>query len=219
MNDIVLSLIVIALTGVVVAVIFILTKRAKKQQLERLDGLARQKGWQFEAIKERLSNGYRMKGGNWTLEALKIARGQSVEPQQSNISSETLLKSSSLYLPGRNLLVGPKPAQVDLGGFGEMLKQKLIQTVLGDSGKGMAEVQTGSSFFRERFMTLANDPEDARRILTPQVEQLLLKLEAKKPVLKVSQAGLEIKLDNDYLEKDDDIINFVELGEALLKTR
>lgn len=219
MNDIVLSLIVIALTGVVVAVIFILTKRAKKQQLERLDGLARQKGWQFEAIKERLSNGYRMKGGNWTLEALKIARGQSVEPQQSNISSETHLKSSSLYLPGRNLLVGPKPAQVDLGGFGEMLKQKLIQTVLGDSGKGMAEVQTGSSFFRERFMTLANDPEDARRILTPQVEQLLLKLEAKKPVLKVSQAGLEIKLDNDYLEKDDDIINFVELGEALLKTR
>jgi len=219
MNDIVLSLIVIALTGVVVAVILILTKRAKKQQLERLEGLARQKGWQFEAIKERLSNGYRMKGGNWTLEALKIARGQSVEPQQSNISSETLLKSSSLYLPGRNLLVGPKPAQVDLGGFGEMLKQKLIQTVLGDSGKGMAEVQTGSSFFRERFMTLANDPEDARRILTPQVEQLLLKLEAKKPVLKVSQAGLEIKLDNDYLEKDDDIINFVELGEALLKTR
>ncbi len=219
MNDIVLSLIVIALTGVVVAVIFILTNRAKKQQLERLDGLARQKGWQFEAIKERLSNGYRMKGGNWTLEALKIARGQSVEPQQSNISSETLLKSSSLYLPGRNLLVGPKPAQVDLGGFGEMLKQKLIQTVLGDSGKGMAEVQTGSSFFRERFMTLANDPEDARRTMTPQVEQLLLKLEAKKPVLKVSQAGLEIKLDNDYLEKDDDIINFVELGEALLKTR
>lgn len=219
MNDIVLSLIVIALTGVVVAVIFILIKRAKKQQLERLDGLARQKGWQFEAIKERLSNGYRMKGGNWTLEALKIARGQSVEPQQSNISSETLLKSSSLYLPGRNLLVGPKPAQVDLGGFGEMLKQKLIQTVLGDSGKGMAEVQTGSSFFRERFMTLANDPEDARRILTPQVEQLLMKLEAKKPVLKITQAGLEIKLDNDYLEKDDDIINFVELGEALLNTR
>lgn len=219
MDEILGSLIVILLTGVVVAAVFILTKRAKKRQLERLESLARQKGWQFEAIKEPLSNGYRMKGGNWTLEALKIARGQSVEPQQSNISSETLLKSSSLYLPGRNLLVGPKPAQVDLGGFGEMLKQKLIQTVLGDSGKGMAEVQTGSSFFRERFMTLANDPEDARRILTPQVEQLLLKLEAKKPVLKVSQAGLEIKLDNDYLEKDDDIINFVELGEALLKTR
>jgi len=219
MNDIVLSLIVIALTGVVVAAIFVLTKRAKKQQLERIESLARRKGWQFEAIKEPLSNGYRMKGGNWTLEALKIARGQSVEPQQSNISSETIFKSNSLYLPGRNMLVGPKPAQVNLGGFGEMLKQKLIQTVLGDSGKGMAEVQSGSSTFRERFMTLANDPEDARRILTPQVEQLLMKFEAKKPVLKVTQAGLEIKLDNDYLEKDEDIINFVELGEALLKTR
>lgn len=68
-------------------------------------------------------------------------------------------------------------------------------------------------------MTLANDPEDARRILTPQVEQLLMKFEAKKPVLKVTQAGLEIKLDNDYLEKDEDIFNFVELGEGLLKTR
>ena len=165
MDDMTISLIVVGVTALVVISIFMLTRRAKKQKLARIEALAREKGWQFEVIQERLREGYQLKGYNWQMQAIKKSRGQSVEPQQSNLHSETSFVSESLFLPGRNVVIGPRGTQVDLGSFGETLKQKLLQKVLGESGKGMQEVAVGSDEFQRYFMVLANDALDAEKLL------------------------------------------------------
>ena len=86
MDDMTVSLIVVGVTAVVVIGIFVLTGRAKKQKLARIEALTKEQGWQFEVIEERLRQGYQIKGYNWQMQAIKESRGQSVEPQQSNHS-------------------------------------------------------------------------------------------------------------------------------------
>ena len=219
MDDIVVSLIIVMVTGVVVVGIFILTGRAKKRQLQHIETLAGQNGWQIEPIKERLRSGYQLTGFNWVLESLTYVSGHSEEPQQSNVSQKTIFRSESFYLPSRNLLIGPKPAQVGIGHLGTMLQEKLSQAVLGESARDIAAAQVGSVDFLERYMILANDPQDAIELLTPRVEQTLLALAAKKPVVKLTQQGLEIKLDQVYLTLPEDVENFIHFGEALIKGR
>ena len=126
--------------------------------------------------------------------------------------------SESLFLPGRSLVIGPRGSQVNLGSFGEMLKQKLLQKVLGESDKGMQEVAAGSAEFQRYFMILANDAADAEKLLNPVSELLLVEFSTKKPVVKLTQSGLELKLDDAFLDKEEDIKRFIALGEALLKT-
>jgi len=217
MDDIVTSLIVVLVTGVVVIGIFILNQRARKRKLLQVESLAGHNGWGFTAIMERLRSGYQLKGPNWSIEALTYVSGTSVEPQQSNVSHRTTFRSESLYLAGRNLVIGPRPARVDLGSYGTMLQDRLLQAVLGDSARGLSEVQVGSDEFLEHYMVLVNDARDAEELLTLRVQGALLALVAVKPVIKLTEQGLEVRLDQAYLSREEDIKTLVQLGEALLE--
>lgn len=219
MDDIFISLIVVFVTGMVVIGIFVLGRVAKKRKLLQVESLARQNGWGFTAIRERLRSGYQLKGPNWNIEALTYVSGTSVEPQQSNVSRKTTFRSESLYLAGRNLVIGPRPARVDLGSFGTRLQERLLQAVLGDSARGLAEVQVGSVDLLEHYMVLVNDERDAEELLSLRVQGALLALTAKKPVIKLTQQGLEICLDQVYLSREEDIKTLIQLGEALIKER
>lgn len=217
MDDIVTSLIVVLVTGVVVIGIFVVVQQVRKRKLLRVESLARQNGWSFTAIRERLRSGYQLIGPNWSIEALTYVSGTSVEPQQSNVSQRTTFRSESLYLAGRNLVIGPRPARVDLGSYGTMLQDRLLQAVLGDSARGLSEVQVGSDEFLEHYMVLVNDARDAEELLTLRVQGALLALVAVKPVIKLTEQGLEVRLDQAYLSREEDIKTLVQLGEALLE--
>jgi len=68
-------------------------------------------------------------------------------------------------------------------------------------------------------MVLVNDERDAEELLSLRVQGALLALTAKKPVIKLTQQGLEICLDQVYLSREEDIKTLIQLGEALIKER
>ncbi len=218
MKDLIPNLIVIASTAIIVALIFFLTHRAKKQKIAHLQSFAVKRGLRFEQIKERLASGYRLIGDNWMLESILIAKGPDVEPHLSNMSKNTTFTSEAIFLPRRNLFIGPAEPHVELGEFGEMMKKKMIEKYLGPSGVGMHEVQAGSSTFFQQFKIMANSEEDARRIFSPRCEPLLMRWHKNKPVVKVTQSGLEIRIEDAFLEKEEDIQALIDLGKIFISS-
>lgn len=216
MEDLIPSLIVIACTVLAVALIFYFTRRAKRQRMAQIQALAVQQGWRFEQVKQKLVSGYRLIGKNWMMESMIIAQGPDVEPHLSNIHQYSVFTSEVLSLLGRNLLIGPAEKGVQLGEFGKMLQQKVIEKFLGPSGVGVHSVQVGSSTFLQKFMILANEEADARRILSPKGEALLLGWQGTQPVIKVTNSGLEMRVEGTYIQKPEDIQKFVELGKSFL---
>lgn len=216
-QELLISLIVIAVTALVVAGIFIYSRRRKDEQHQRLQALALQQGWVYEPYKEMLSSGYRLKAPDWVVEAQIIAQGADPEPHTSNISKQTRFTSQSVFLPGRFLLIGPILPDVELGSFGEMIRQKVIQKFLGENAGTLQPVQAGSSAFMKRFSILASDPHDVQRLFPLEAEPLMLRWKNTLPVVKISKDGLEIRMENKYLNAGEDLQAFIQLGEYFLK--
>lgn len=216
MEDLNTSLIVIACTALAIGLIFYLTQRAKRQKMAQIQALAVQQGWGFEQVRQKLISGYRLIGKNWMMESMIIAQGADVEPHLSNIHSYSTFTSEALTLLGRNLLIGPAEKDVQLGEFGRLLQQKVIEKFLGPSGVGVHPVQAGSSTFLQKYLILANEETDVRRILSPKSEAILMGWQGTQPVVKVTGSGLEIRVEGVYLEAPEDIQKFVDLGISFL---
>ncbi len=217
--DLTTHLIVIGATAVVVVAILLISRRAKKGRLAALQALAQQHGWRFEELSGRLSSGYRIDGGAWSLESVKVFKGPDPEPHLSNLAQSTVWRAGQTLPAGRNLLIGPAVPNAALGQVGEMLKQKVLQRYLGESAEGLQEVQAGSSTFLQHFMILANDPDDVKRLFSLDAEMALMRWKDSKPVVLITGQGIEIRMENRHLEKEEDVLSVVRLGESFLKVR
>jgi hypothetical protein len=219
MADLIPSIFVIAGTLLVIGLIFWLTKRNKTKKEQIIRSLALQHGWEYEPVRQPLSWGYKLSSEQWTYEALSKSSVQHSDSGSSNISHTTTWHSESSSIKEGMVLVGPRISTANLGSFGTMLAQQAIRLMLGDEAgysNELTEVQAGRASLRERYMVLARNENDAQQLLGMQVENLLLNWPGKQlPVIIQSSHGIDVKIQGLRVEKPEEIMAIVKLGNAL----
>ncbi len=213
MNDILLNILVLGVAIVVVVAIFQMVKGRSKAIEEQLRLLAAREGWTYEAIHERLVNGFRMHTGKWQLEALAQSTDREVGSGSSEISLETRWEAD---LPGPVVLIGGRTSSPNLGKAGQFLVQQVLRLALGNDADGLNEVQVGGSSLLKRYMVWARNPRDAEILLSPAVLSLLLNWKGREPVITRAANRLVIRIWGQRLNKPGEVLLLVRLGEALL---
>ncbi len=221
MGDIIGGLIVILATGVVIGVIFYLVHRRKKKAEQEILELVQTKGWRYEKVSERLRSGYRIYGPRWILEGIRISSESSSDTGSVNVRDYTLLRSQDKAFSPGILMIGPKQPEINLGGISDVLKQTMLKLMVGDEADGAEGIQEsliGRMALRERYMVWTNREQEARGLLTPEVENALIRYPGKvPPVVKLNAKGLEVKLISIRLGNPAEIEGLVAIGEAFLE--
>ncbi|MHB8089583.1 MAG: hypothetical protein ACYDH2_15180 [Anaerolineaceae bacterium] len=221
MSDLTSGLIVVAVTGVLIGVIFLLVAAQKKKRTITLRHLAGMNGWSYEPVEEQLSSGWRLRKGEWTIEALNLtSKNASDNSNSSTVNSQTRWFSSAVCMKDGIILIGPHQPEINLGGLGEMMRQVFLRVMIGDeavNAEGIQQVELGSLELMARYMVWTNREESAKQLIDQQLENELRAWPMKlPPVVKFSPAGLEIKLQGLRLYKEQDIYALVKLGNTLL---
>jgi hypothetical protein len=213
MDDITLNLIVLAVLALICGSIFLLVRRRQAENEQNIIQVAAERGWKYESLREPLAWGLRLSSPRWTLEALSRSSGQEVASGSSDVAMSTTWQA---HAPGSTLLIGERTSQANLGGFGDMMVRQVLQLALGADAADLTEIQAGSETFRKKYMLWAQDPVEAEKLLTPALESALLAWKGEKPLIKRTSEGLTIELRGARLQKTDEILALVQLGELLL---
>lgn len=217
MSDLTIGLIIVAITGLLVGMIFLLVFWNKKQRETALRAMAGKNGWVLEIVNDQNASGYRLRKAEWMIESLNQT---STDSNSTTVNSLTRWFSEAVRMPDGMVLIGPHQPDINFGGLGEMVKQVALRVMIGsefDSATGIERVELGSLELMARYMVWTNREEIAKKLVDHQVENALrawpLKLP---PVVKFSPAGLEIKYQGPRLFKEQDITALVKLGNILL---
>jgi hypothetical protein len=220
MGNIIGGLTVILVTAIIIGVIFYLVHVRGKKGEELIMELAQKQGWRYEKVSERLKAGYRIYGPRWTLEGLRISSESSSDTGSSNIRDYTLLRTPEVTFSPGILMIGPKQPEINLGGITDVIKQTMLKLMVGDEAEGaegILESLIGRMALHERYMVWTNREEAARELLTPEVENALIRYPGKiPPVVKLNAKGLEVKLISIRLRNPAEIEGLVAIGEAFL---
>jgi hypothetical protein len=227
MENLIPSLIVIALCGVIIIAIFWLVNRNKVQQEQKIQEIASLRGWEYAAIREPLRSGYRLsgkhRGTDWVLEGIDEASGREAGPGSSEVSSTTCWQCQPAPLPGGMVAVGLRPSQNTAAlsaAMSNTLIHAALRLMLGSQAgavSSLKEVPAGSESFRQRFMVWAHDEQDANRLISSDTESALMAWPENLPVIiKLGPLGLEILHNKARLTKPAEINQLVELGCRLI---
>ena len=148
MNDIISSLIVVAVTGVVVILIFWLVARQKRQREAVLKNMASMNGWIYETVHEKDLKGYRLRKGDWLIEGLtESTNSSSGSSSTTTVSSMTRWFSKEARLVGGMVMIGPRQPDVNLGEIGSFVMNAALHLMIGneaDIARGIERVELGS---------------------------------------------------------------------------
>ena len=177
MPDLTVSLIVVAITGVLVAGLFIYLNMRKKQQSARLEQTATEFGWQMQPIRKPLSSGYlfhgKFPGASWSMESRADASGRESGPGSSEVSHTTRWWTDAVSLPGSGVIIGPRPAGAP--DFNHPLLQLGMHALLGQDAawaSGLTPMEHGTRAFQARYITLAEKEVNLQRLLRPRWKTL-----------------------------------------------
>ena len=156
-------------------------QRQHKAQVARED-LCRERGWSYAKGKGRVA--FRVEGVHdgipWELESRnrKSSSGSSGSNRQGIWSTPTEPRDGVV-------LIGPKLPGMILGlNLGGALAQMILQAVLGDEAKDLAdvnEVPIGSGDFADKFSVLASSPQLAEETVTSDVREALIEIAQSSP--------------------------------------
>lgn len=227
MDEIALNLIIILVVALFVGLLFVYLGYRKRQKRSRLVQAAKERGWEFEEVRQPLIFGYRFKGrspfGTWSLETLATVSSKESGPGSSSTSFTTRWWHSGENLTSQTLVVGHLPsnnaAQL-LQDFSNPLLQIGLRLMLGEDEdwiSGLAPVDLTGKELGAGALCLAEPGLDASQWITPTMEKLLSSLPQKwKPVIKVREKKLEISLPTMQLLDPEDLDKVVNLGKSLL---
>lgn len=214
MNDILLNLFVLAVFAVIAVGILLFVRNKQADQKKEIERMAAQRGWSYESLREPLAWGERIKGANWTLEAISTSSGRETGPGSSDVSMLTTWKADA---PGSTVLIGKGSAQANLGALGDALAQQVLQLALGADADGVVEVDVGSPEFRNQYMVWAQEPAEAGKLVSPALQAALLKWKGEPPLIKRTGQGLILEVRGVHLKKPDELTALIQIGELLLE--
>jgi len=227
MENLIPSLIVIAVCGVVIIAIFWLVNRNKVQQELKIKEIASLRGWEYERIQEPLAKGYRLRGVidtiPWSLEGLTESNSHEAGPGSSETSSSTRWRSPAGNLPGGLVVIGPRTpgsTSAAAGMMGSALVQAALRLMVGKDASQIStlrEANAGSASLQRRYMVWAHSEADAQHLLSSSVESALLAWPVKLPlVVKLGPQGLEIHLAQRKVTSPIEMDELASLGSRLL---
>ena len=228
MDDMMLNLVVLAVTGAFIAALFLFLASRKRRKQVHFEQFAAEHGWRVQRLDAPLVAGYLLTNQSgqiaWSLETKAVASSRESGPGSSEVSHQTRWWCADLPEQSRNVVVGPRLGGTSLktlGGFGGSLLNMGLRAMLGDDAAWVSElapVDIADKTLSERALCLANDPEDARRLLSPEATRALLALSAKiKPVIQLHAGVLEIRLNGVQLDDDpNDLAALIGLGGKLV---
>ncbi len=221
MSDLCGGLLVILGTLILIGILILVVKKRKTESTQSIQMLATKKGWRYEKVEDHLSSGYRLHGRDWTFEVVKSATIPPSSTGSSEITSVPRWFSDRVVFEPGILLIGPKQPNIELGGIGDVLRQTMLRLMIGvgaDDTQGIEEALIGRNALRERYMVWTNQEEKARDVITVVVENALIQFPGKvPPVVKFNSTGLEVKVLTQKLERPEEIIGLVAIGEAFLE--
>ena len=226
MSEIVLNLIVLAVTAVIIIGIFVFLGYRKRGRLGKMSQVAKERGWSFEVIQQPLATGIRLSGksafGNWNLEARADATSRESGPGSSEIQHSTRWWTEDVRLVDRSVVIGPRLAQgkpAGLDSFHTPLLQMGLKMMLGNDADwvmDLAPIAFVNSALNQRFLCLGNNDRDVQRLISARAEQLLLKIPTGlQPVIKLRPSGLEIALLTVELKDEAELQEMIDLGNTL----
>ena len=218
MDDIGMSLVVIAGTGLIVGGIILFIHRKKKAAEKAMREMANLRGWSYEPFREALAWGFRLVSPRWTLEAVSKSDGHSVEPSQVDVVQSTFLTAPDLIIPGR-LMVKPRSGSPRLLSETELgLAAKAAQIFSGQVTGNLEELPAGSPDLRSRYQIIGQSVGQDSSIFTPHVENLLMNWKGDRPRIEISPDGMVIKIPGKHLQSTMEIQELVDLAESILAT-
>ena len=213
MNDILLNLFVLAVFAIIAVGILLFVRSKQAEQKEEIQRMAAERGWSYESLREPLAWGERIKGANWTLEAISTSSGRETGPGSSDVSMLTTWRADA---PGSTLLIGKGSAQANLGAMGDALTQKVLKMALGSDASDLVQVDVGSPEFRSQYMVWAQEPAEAGKLVSPSLQAALMQWKGEPPVIKRTSQGLIIEVHGAHLKKPDELTAIIQIGELLL---
>jgi len=119
-------------------------------------------------------------------------------------------------LPGSILLIGPRTSEVNLGVLGDTLTRQVIQMAFGADANGLKEVQTGSEAFHQKYILIAQNAAEVKILFDAELEAALVNWQGSPLVIKRTSKGLSLELRDVRLQKPEDLLALVQLGEQFI---
>jgi hypothetical protein len=211
MDDITLNLISLAAFALIGGLVFLFVRQKQAAREQALIALATEKGWKYEPVREPRSSGFRLSSPAWILESIATSSGQESGPGSSDVAASTRWTSE---IAGEALLIGERTSTANLGNFGEMLTNQVLQLALGAEAAGLQEVKAGSETFQKRYMVWCKNPETVR--ISPALENALLNWQGQKPLIKHISGQLEIEIRGKKLTRREEILAVTHLAQAIM---
>jgi len=212
MNDVISGIVVAAVTAIGVAGIFFWTGRAKKKRIAALRELCGQRGWTYRHDSGSLHHGHRIEGDGWAFEAVSRSGGRETAPGSSDWEHASQWSAEGVD-PGRSTyILGSRP-----GGMMDVsrLPLSLLSRFLGDEIAGLQPIDAGGAL-AEKFLLFAPAGIGMRKLLPARSEELLRLWPAGvRLVVRSSPARLWLQVADKRLEKPEDVLRLIELGESL----
>jgi hypothetical protein len=209
LDDIVTSLIVVGVTGIVVIAIFWLSNKTKKEKSLALRAMADKHGWRYSPIAEPLTWGSKICDNNWELIAESRSIGQVDDSGSSNIHQSTIWKGVLNSSTKGELLIGPRPLAYSMG------KNKNLPVMT----MGLKEIQPDNYALSERYLFLGNPDFDLNFLSNSTISRQLLEFPPKiTPLIHISFKSVEITIQNTQLETPEELEKLILLGESFLLT-
>lgn len=228
MDDITVSLIVVAVTGIGVIALFVFLGWKKKAGRLRLEQAAMQNGWALEKIDRPMVSGYRLSGttleGRWILETFVKSSATESGPGSSSMSRMTTWTCDGVQSQMGTYVFGPAMGQVPMinsTSLGSMVLQAIFKLILGEDSSWAAnlkQVDISDTGLGKRFLAFTDREEGLSLLLTPQVEKALSMLPAKMaPVIILSSRGLSLRFINQQYLAPEELMHILNAGRVLAR--
>jgi len=227
-SEITVSLIIVAVTGIGVIVLFVILGWKKKAVHLRLEQSALQNGWAVEKIDKPLISGYRISGntleGRWVLETIVKSNPTESGTGSSPFNKMTTWTCNDVKSQIGIYVLGPAMGQVpliDSSSLGSMVLQAIFKLMLGEDSSWAAnlkQVDISDTGLGKRFLAFTDREEGFSLLLTPQVEKAFSTLPAKMaPVTILSSQGLTLRFLNQQYLAPEELQQILNAGRVLAR--
>ena len=228
MGDLMLFIIITLIIIGMVVLIFILGNRGTQKKREDLIQFAQAAGWTAEPFNTADKTGLRFKGnltkGGWTMEVAK-AIAPSLTWLPGEYANSTRWWTSSLRLTKGAILIGPKTGMDSINDLykSSRLRPTVLHMMLGEDTPWTSKLipcgfDPMSGELAETYFGVKDESSDHSPFLKPQIKQALLAVPSRmRPAILLRKEGLELRLPNQALKKEEDLHAIVLLGATIVE--